>query len=108
VVEPLPGYASELNPVEGLWSCLNGVELANLAGDTLDDIRPRPSVASSGSATPTIWPIRFCATAACPYGKQRPCHRKEQTSLTGSSLVEACSVRARDTLCAAGPTTKDL
>jgi transposase len=38
VVEPLPAYAPELNPVEPLWSCLKGVELANLAGDTLDDI----------------------------------------------------------------------
>jgi transposase len=38
VVEPLPGYAPELNPVEALWSNLKGVELANLAGDTLDDV----------------------------------------------------------------------
>jgi transposase len=38
VVEPLPGYAPELNPVEGLWASLKGVELANLAGDTLDDV----------------------------------------------------------------------
>jgi hypothetical protein len=34
VVEPLPAYAPELNPVEPLWSSLKGVELANLAGDT--------------------------------------------------------------------------
>src|SRR5215213_2833545 len=38
VVEPLLGYAPELNPVEPLWSSLKGVELANLAGDTLDDV----------------------------------------------------------------------
>ena len=38
VVEPLPGYAPELNPVEGLWSSLKGVELANLAGDALDEV----------------------------------------------------------------------
>jgi transposase len=38
VVEPLPAYAPELNPVEPLWSNLKGVELANLAGDTLDDV----------------------------------------------------------------------
>lgn len=31
-------HAPELNPVEPQWSCLKGVELANLAGDTLDDI----------------------------------------------------------------------
>jgi transposase len=38
VMEPLPAYAAELNPVEALWSSLKGVELANLAGDTLDDV----------------------------------------------------------------------
>jgi transposase len=35
--EPLPAYAPELNPVEALWATLKGLELANLAGDTLDD-----------------------------------------------------------------------
>jgi transposase len=38
VVEPLPGYAPELNPVEGLWASLKSVELANLAGDTLQEV----------------------------------------------------------------------
>ncbi|HEX8857726.1 MAG TPA: transposase [Actinomycetes bacterium] len=38
VVEPLPAYAPELNPVEPLWASLKGVELANLAGDTLNDV----------------------------------------------------------------------
>jgi transposase len=38
VVEPLPAYAPELNPVEGLWANLKGVELANLAGDTLRQV----------------------------------------------------------------------
>jgi transposase len=38
VVEPLPAYAPDLNPVEALWSSLEGVELANLAGEGLDDV----------------------------------------------------------------------
>jgi transposase len=38
VVEPLPAYAPELNPVEPLWASLKGVELANLAGDTLQEV----------------------------------------------------------------------
>jgi transposase len=38
VVQRLPGYAPELNPVEALWSNLKGVELANLAGDTLEEV----------------------------------------------------------------------
>jgi transposase len=38
VTEQLPGYAPELNPVEELWSSLKGVELANLAADTLAEV----------------------------------------------------------------------
>jgi transposase len=38
VVEPLPGYAPELNPVEPLWASLKAVELASLAGDTLEEV----------------------------------------------------------------------
>jgi hypothetical protein len=37
VVERLPGYAPDLNPVEGLWGNLKGIELANLCLDTIDD-----------------------------------------------------------------------
>jgi hypothetical protein len=29
---------AELNPVEALWANLKGVELANRAGDTLDEV----------------------------------------------------------------------
>jgi transposase len=38
VVERLPGYAPELNPVEALWANLKGVELVNLAADTLEEV----------------------------------------------------------------------
>jgi DDE superfamily endonuclease len=40
VVERLPAYAPERNPVEGLWSSLKGkgVELANLTGSTLAEV----------------------------------------------------------------------
>jgi hypothetical protein len=38
VVERLPAYAPELNPVEGLWSNLKAVELANLTGPTLAEV----------------------------------------------------------------------
>ena len=37
-VERLPAYAPELNPVEGLWANLKGVELANFAGDTVTEV----------------------------------------------------------------------
>jgi hypothetical protein len=38
VVERLPAYAPDLNPVEGLWSSLKAVELANLTGPTLGEV----------------------------------------------------------------------
>jgi transposase len=34
-VVSLPGYAPELNPVEGLWSSLKGRELANRCESTI-------------------------------------------------------------------------
>lgn len=37
VVEPLPPYAYDLNPVEQVWGNLKGTELANLCPDTIDD-----------------------------------------------------------------------
>jgi transposase len=38
VVERLPAYAPELNPVEGLWSWLKGTQLANLICPTLQEV----------------------------------------------------------------------
>jgi len=38
VVQRLPAYAPELNPVEGVWANLKGQEFANYAADTLDDL----------------------------------------------------------------------
>ena len=35
VVEPLPPYAYDLNPVEQVWGNLKGTELANLCPDTI-------------------------------------------------------------------------
>jgi len=37
VVERLPGYAPDLNPVEQVWGNLKGGELANLCLDTIDE-----------------------------------------------------------------------
>lgn len=36
-VEPLPGYAPDLNPVELVWGNVKSVELANLCPDTIGD-----------------------------------------------------------------------
>ena len=37
-VEYLPGYAHDLDPVEGLWANLKGQELANLCRDTIAEV----------------------------------------------------------------------
>jgi transposase len=37
-VEPLPGYASEVNPIEQVWGSLKSKELANLCSDTIDEV----------------------------------------------------------------------
>jgi transposase len=37
VVERLPGYAYDLNPVEQVWGNLKGTELANLCADTIEE-----------------------------------------------------------------------
>jgi transposase len=34
----LPGYAHDLDPVEGLWANLKGQELANLCRDTIAEV----------------------------------------------------------------------
>jgi transposase len=38
VVERLPAYAPDLNPVEALWSSLKAVELANLTSPSLAEV----------------------------------------------------------------------
>ena len=40
-VEQLPGYAYDLNPIEGVWGNLKGQELANLCPDTIDQAAQR-------------------------------------------------------------------
>jgi transposase len=37
VVERLPAYAPDLNPVESLWGNLKSSELANLSAETIDE-----------------------------------------------------------------------
>jgi hypothetical protein len=66
VVEQLPSYAPDLNPVETLWTNLKSQELANLATDSLDEVMarcpprdpadPRRLVAAV-CVRPTLWDL---------------------------------------------------
>jgi transposase len=37
-VEPLPGYAPEVNPIEQVWGSLKSKDLANLCSDTINEV----------------------------------------------------------------------
>jgi transposase len=65
VVERLPAYAPELNPVEGLWSNLKGVELANLPTTNLAEVIGQAHRGIERVARHRIWPIRSSAGPAC-------------------------------------------
>ena len=65
VVERLPAYAPELNPVEGLWSSLKAVEMANLTSPTLAEAIDQAHRGSSGSAAPRTLPTHSFAEPAC-------------------------------------------
>jgi hypothetical protein len=69
VVEPVPGYP-DLNPVEPLWSNLKGVELANLAGDTLDDVIAAAERGIRRIRHTHHLAFSYRATVACPSGRQ--------------------------------------
>jgi putative transposase len=68
VVDPLPGYTAELNPVEPLWAS-QGNKLANLAGDTLEEVI---AAAERGiqriRATPHL-PLSFLRHCGLSYGE---------------------------------------
>jgi hypothetical protein len=85
VVERLPAYAPDLNPVEGLWSSLKAVELANLTSPTLAEViaqGPPRDPAGPPHPAPGLW----VAAAHRPVGGMigRPPHgRGADRSLPG-------------------------
>jgi hypothetical protein len=63
-VEYLPAYAHDLDPVEGLWASPKGVELANLARDTIAEVLAATSKASPESVGNPHCCSHFSGTAA--------------------------------------------
>jgi hypothetical protein len=64
---PEPGWCriGSRHPVEGLWSSLKTVELANLTSTSLAEVTARRTGASSACAALRTWPTRSCGTPAC-------------------------------------------
>jgi len=72
VVERLPAYAPNLNPVEGLWSSLKAVELANLTAPTLREVIDQAHRGVERvRRTPYLAP-RSCAGLACRSHDHQP------------------------------------
>ena len=67
VVERLPAYAPDLNPVELLWGNLKGTELANFCPATLDEKQlPPPTPGCGGSVKMPSCAGLFCTTPVFP------------------------------------------
>ncbi len=71
VVERLPAYAPDLNPVEQIWGNLKGGELANLCLDTIEKAERSSTRGSAASAARPGWPSHSSATAASSYESDR-------------------------------------
>jgi putative transposase len=92
MVEMLPGYSPDLNPVESLWGNLKGQELANLCAD---DLIMRDSVGQSRSRSKDFRRCRYeqCALATPPSrrapggrGQKRQAVRASQSRLRCGEL----------------------
>jgi hypothetical protein len=82
------GRASQRQDMEAHWrpfAAMSDRWRFLAAGELASTTSPRrPSVASSGSATPPTYRSRSCATAVCPYGERRLYHRNGRSSFKGT------------------------
>jgi hypothetical protein len=65
-VEYLPAYAPDLNPVEGLWANLKGVELANRACGSLEELAAAAERASGGCGASSSCCLGSCTRKGVP------------------------------------------
>jgi DDE superfamily endonuclease len=80
-VVSLPGYAPELNPVEGLWSSLKGRELANRCESTIGAV--------VGVDNPPISKTRGKPQFQYPTASRSP----DGLSLCGGSMMRGAGMR---------------
>ena len=65
VIERLPAYAPDLNPVEGLWSSLKASSWPTSPAPPWPKSSSKPIEASTGSAALHTWPTHSCGMLAC-------------------------------------------
>jgi transposase len=85
-VEPLPGYASEVNPIEQVWGSLKSKELANLCSDTIDEVADIAEEGLDRIGSDAALCFAFCGTPACDYDQITPV-------ISQSSLIGGRSTR---------------
>ncbi len=59
IVERLPGYAPDLNPVETLWGNVKGQELANHSAEDLTELDTAIHAGMIASVNPGRWLLLF-------------------------------------------------
>jgi transposase len=90
VVERLPAYAPELNPVEALWSSLKAIELANLTSPTLAEVIAQAHQGIERVRRTPISPIRSYGTPAYRSHDPSTQHPSPLNSRRGSDVLSGC------------------
>ena len=92
LVERLPGYAHDLNPIEMVWGNVKAVELANLCPQTIHEAHAPPSPACNVSAQARTCALPSSPTPAFPMTSDHPI---TETSLRPLTRNQAVSTRPR-------------
>jgi hypothetical protein len=102
VVKRLPAYAPDLNPVEGLWSCLKTAELADLTGPNPGQGDPR--LEHPGDGQHGTSPLPIAAAVSAPVRA----YRKAASSVMAQPCAARppCGRRTRPTITEAGSATR--
>ncbi len=86
LVERLPAYAPDLNPVEGLWSSLKAVELANLTSPTLAEVIQQAHRGIQRVRRTPHLPYSFLRNPACR-SHDRSCEHDMTSKRTGTVVA---------------------
>jgi hypothetical protein len=88
LVERLPGYAHDLNPIEMVWGNVKAVELANFCPQTIHEATPAPTPACNVSAQATTCASPSSPTPAFPMTSDHPITETSLRRLTRTRLFQ--------------------